>query len=161
MYGAARHLGAGVGQIDLDAPVQQAGVEQVQVGTVLLDVADCLAQHQLGDFFGVVVDIFHVAFVHAEHAETDVQISVRMLGLDLVPGPADALLADLADVFVASLIGLALFVAGLGQLHHDEFAATAVLGVELHDRVGSGGGAGEEVEDGRSFVHRGSYNVFH
>ena len=147
MYGAARHLGAGVGQVDLHTPVQQAGIKKVHIGAVLLDVADCLAQHQLGDFFGVVVDVFHIALIHTEHAEADVQIGVRVLRLDLVTGPADALLADLADIFISGLERLRFFVAGFRQLHHDELAVPAILGVELHDRVGGGGGSGEEVEN--------------
>ena len=64
-----------------------------------------------------------------------------------VTGTADAFFADFADGFVARLVGFACFVTWLGKLHHDEFAASAVLGVELHDGMGGGGGAGEEVKN--------------
>ena len=141
---AVDHL-AGVGQVDLHPPAQQAGVEQVQVGAVLLDVGHHAADGLLGVFLRVVVDILHVALVHPEDAEANVQVSVRVLGLDLVPRSADALFADLTDIFISSLEGLGLFITRFRQLHHDEFAAPAVLGVELHDRVGSGGRAGEEI----------------
>ena len=70
-----------------------------------------------------------------------------MLGFDFIARAADALFADFADVFVARLVRFGFFIAGFGQLHHNEFAVTAVLGVQLHDSVGGGGRAGEEVED--------------
>ena len=78
-------------------------------------------------------------------AETDVQVlgGQGAVLLDLAPGSADALLADLADVFVPRLVGLALFIAGFRQLHHDKLPVAAVLGVELHDRVGGGGRSAE------------------
>ena len=60
---------------------------------------------------------------------------------------ANAFFADFGDGFVACFVGFAFFVADFGQLHHDEFALAAVFGVELHNGVGGGGGAGEEVED--------------
>ena len=68
-------------------------------------------------------------------------------GLDLIPSAADALLADFADGFVACFVGFACFIALFRKLHHDKFAVPAVLGVELHDGMGGGGGAGEEVKD--------------
>lgn len=39
------------------------------------------------------------------------------------------------------------FVTGFGKLHHDEFAVSAVLSVELHDSVGGGSGTGEEIKN--------------
>ena len=39
---ASVHIGAGVGQVDLRAPVQQAGIGQIQIGAVVLDV-----EHQI------------------------------------------------------------------------------------------------------------------
>ena len=63
------------------------------------------------------------------------------------PRAADAFLADFGDGLVACFVGFAFFVADFGQLHHDELALAAIFGVELHDGVGGGGGAGEEVED--------------
>ena len=59
----------------------------------------------------------------------------------------DALLADFADILVACLIRFGFFLARFRQLYHDELAVAAVFRVELHDRVGSGGRAGEEVEN--------------
>lgn len=64
---------------------------------------------------------------------------------NFLPCATDTLLADVADCFVPSFVGFALFVTGFGQLHHDELAVAAILGVELHDGVGGGGGAGEEI----------------
>ena len=63
----------------------------------------------------------------------------------------DALLADFADIRIACFIRLALFIADFRQLHHDEFAFAAILGVQLHHGVGGGGRAGEEVEDNGIF----------
>ncbi|MEF2800086.1 MAG: hypothetical protein U0N50_08540 [Christensenellales bacterium] len=59
----------------------------------------------------------------------------------------NALFADLADIFVACFVGFACFIALFWKLHHDEFAVSAVLSVELHNGVGGGGRAREEVED--------------
>ena len=67
--------------------------------------------------------------------------------LDLFTGTANALLADFADVLVACFVGFACFIALFGDLHHDEFAVSAVLGIELHDSVGGGSGAGEKVKN--------------
>ena len=99
----------------------------------------------------MIVDVFHIALIHTEHAEADVQIlgSQRVFFFDFLTGAADALFADFANVFVTCFEGFTVFVAGFGELYHDELAVPAVLGVELHDRVGSGGGAGEEVENDR------------
>ena len=93
----------------------------------------------------MVVDLFHVALVHPEDAEADVQVSVRVLGLDLVPGPADALFADLADVLITGFERLGFFITRFRKLNHDKLALPTVLGVELHDSVGSGGGTREEI----------------
>ena len=72
--------------------------------------------------------------------------------LDLGFGPADALFAYFRNGFVARLVGFGFFVARLWQLHHDELAIAAVFSVELHDGMGGGGGAGEEVEDDVSLI---------
>lgn len=82
-----------------------------------------------------------------EDAETDVEVlrGHGAFGFDFLACAADALFADFADVLVARFIGFAGFVAGFGKLHHDEFAVSTVLGVELHHGVGCGSGAGEEV----------------
>ena len=146
MNGAAIQRFRAVGQVDLHAPVQQAGVQQIKVAAVGLDIGHHAAQHSLGQFLRV-VDVLHVALVHAEHAEAGVQLGIGVLGFDLVAGAADALFADLADILVARLVGLAGFIALFGKLHHNEFSVSAVLGVELHHRVGGSGRAGEEVED--------------
>ena len=60
-------------------------------------------------------------------------------GLDLITGTANALFADFADVLVTCFVGFACFVTLFGELHHDEFAVSAVFGVKLHDGVGGGG----------------------
>lgn len=76
--------------------------------------------------------------------------------MNLFPGPSDALLADFADILVSSLVSLALFVAQFGKLHQNKAPVAAVLGVELHHRMGSGGGAGEEVKNDITIIF-GSY----
>ena len=70
---------------------------------------------------------------------------VGKVSLNLFARPIDPLASNIANLFVASLKCLALFVSRLRQLHHDVLAITAVFGVELHNGVSSGGGAGEEV----------------
>ena len=72
--------------------------------------------------------------------------------MDFISGPADAFLANIADGFIASFVGFALFAADFRELYHDELAVAAVLGIELHDGVGGGGGAGEEVEKNLVFT---------
>ena len=74
--------------------------------------------------------------------------SIIKMGLFLdnfLPGSANALFADLADVLVACFIGFTLFVTFLRPLYHDEFTVAAVLGVELHHGMGGCGRSGEEV----------------
>lgn len=95
----------------------------------------------------MVIDVLHIALVHAEHTEAGVQLRVRMLGLDFVARAANALLADLTDVLVPGFVGFAGLVTLFGKLHHDKLAMSAVLGVQLHDGMGSGGRAGEEIEN--------------
>ena len=85
---------------------------------------------------------------------------VKQSLFNLIPGAADALFADFADVLVACFVGFACFVALFGELHHDEFAVPAVLGVELHDSVGGGSRAREEVEDKISFFSRCRNQIF-
>ena len=68
-------------------------------------------------------------------------------GFDFLACAADALFADFTDVFVTGFIGFAGFVAFFGQLHHDEFAVSAVLGIQLHHSMGGGSRAREEVEN--------------
>lgn len=84
---------------------------------------------------------FQVGGVQLEHPEAGVP------GGDLRPGAADTLLADLSDVGIARLGRLAGLGAHLGELHQDETAVAAVLGVELHNGVGGGNRTGEEVEN--------------
>lgn len=57
------------------------------------------------------------------------------------------LFTDFADVFVACFVGFTRFVALFRKLHHDELTVAIVLGVKLHNGVGGGGRAGEEIED--------------
>ena len=147
--GAAAQLLGLVRQGQGQPPVNQATKQQVEVGTVILDVGFQTSEHPLIVVIRRIVDVFHVGVVQLENAETDVEV-LRGHGafrLDLIPSAADALLADSADGFVACFVGFACFIALFGKLHHDEFAVSAVLGVELHDGMGSGGGAREEVED--------------
>ena len=147
MDGAAVQVGAGVGQVDFHAPVQQAGVEQIQIGAVVLDVGHQVEHGLLIQLLRLVVHILHVAAVHPEDTETNVQIlcAQGVILFDFVTRPADAFLADLADIFVAGLECLGLLVTGSRQLYHDKLAVAAVLGVELHHRMGGGGGAREKV----------------
>ena len=65
--------------------------------------------------------------------------------LNLLTGTADALLTNLANVFVASLVSLTVLVSLFRKLNQNEFTMTTVLGIQLHDSMGSGGGAGEEI----------------
>ena len=73
-------------------------------------------------------------------------------GLDFFTRPADALLADFADIIVARLSRFRAFGAGLRELYHDELAIAAVLGVELHNGVGGRGRAGEEIQRKRVLI---------
>ena len=57
--------------------------------------------------------------------------------LYLFTGAANTLFADFADIFIARLVRLALFVALFGELHHDKFTIAAVFCIELHNRVRS------------------------
>ena len=69
--------------------------------------------------------------------------------LDLFTGTANALLADFADVLVACFVGFACFVALFGELHHDEFAVPAVLGILTHNSMGSRSRTRKEVKYNR------------
>lgn len=138
-----------VGQGQRQTPIDQAAKQQVEVGAVIFDIGFQPREHPLIVVIRRIVDILHVAIVQLENAETDVEV-LRGHGafrLDLIPSAADALLAYFADVFVARLVGFACFVTWLGKLYHDEFAMSAVLGVELHDSVSGGSGTREKVED--------------
>ena len=136
-----------MGQANFHAPIQQAGVEQVQVRAVILDIAYGFTDGKLCQLLGVIIDILHVALVHPEYPEADVKVSIRMLGFDFVTRPADALFADFANVFVTSFECFGLLVARFRKLYHDELSVSAVLGIELHDSMGGGGRAGKEIED--------------
>ena len=124
-------------------PFQQAAEQQI---TVFLDVGFQTGQHPLVILGRGIVHILHVAVIQLEYTETIINIRTCFL-LDFLSGAANALLADFADVLVTRLESLALFVAGFGQLHHDKLAVSAVLGVELHHRMGGSGRAGEEVHN--------------
>ena len=149
MDGAAVDFLGFVRQGQRQPPVDQAAEQQVEVGTVILDVGFQPREHPLIVVVRRIVDVFHVGIVQLENAETDVEVlrGHGTFGLDLVSGAADALLADFTDGLVARFVGFACFIAFFGKLHHNELAVSAVLGVELHDCMGGGGGAGEEVED--------------
>ena len=121
--------------------------EQVLVCAVGLDVV--LKQVSLVEVRWGVIYVLHVRRVELQHAEAGIKVlgGQRAFLLDLLASTADALLADLADVLVASLVGLALLVRLFWQLHHDELSLATILCIELHHGMGSSGGAGEEVED--------------
>ena len=79
-----------------------------------------------------VVDVFHIAAIQTQAAETNIQISrSRQTGIlfDFLACTTNTLLADFADVLVACLVGFALFVRLFGQLHHDKFTVSAILSV--------------------------------
>lgn len=62
-----------------------------------------------------VIDILHVGTVHPEHAETVVDIRTGFR-TDFIPGPADALLADVADGGIACFAGFAIFTTDFREL---------------------------------------------
>ena len=64
---------------------------------------------------------------------------------------ADTLLADFADVLVACLVGFALFVRLFGQLHHNKFTVSPVLGVQFHYSMGGSGRTGEKIKNNGIF----------
>ena len=143
MDGAAVDLLGRIRQGQRQTPVDQAAEQQVEIGAVILDVGFQTGKHILIVIIRRIVDILHVGVVQLENAETDVEV-LRGHGafrLDLIPTTADALLANFADVLVACFVGFACFIALFRELHHDEFAVSAVLGVELHDGMGGGGRA--------------------
>ena len=61
--------------------------------------------------------------------------------MNLLCSAANTLLADLTNILVTGFKYLALFIRLFRQLHHDELAVSLVLGVQLHDGVGSRSGA--------------------
>ena len=130
-------------------PVNQAAEQQVKVGAIILDVGFQSGKHSLIVVIGRIVDVLHVGIVQLEDAKTNVEVlrGHGAFGFDFLTGAADALLANFTDVFVTGFVGFACFVALFGQLHHYELAVSAVFGVKLHDGVGGGGRAREEVED--------------
>lgn len=65
----------------------------------------------------------------------------------LLPCAAYALLANLTDVGISGLTRLALFIHNFGELHHNEFTMSSVLGIELHNGVCCCSTAAEEVEN--------------
>ena len=149
MDGAAVHLLRPIRQGQRQAPVDQAAEQQVKVGSVVLDVGFQPRDHILTVIVRRIVNVLHVGVVQLEDAEADVEVlrGRGAFGFDFLACAADALFADFTDVLVTRFIGFAGFVAFFGKLNHDEFAVSAVLGVELHHGVGGGGRTGEEVED--------------
>lgn len=73
--------------------------------------------------------------------------------------PADAFLANVGDGFVTRLEGFGIFITRFRQLNHDEFAAAAILFVQVENGVRGGAGTGEKIEDDCSFV-AGELNYF-
>ena len=145
--GAALDLLGGVGHGQGQAPLQQTAKQQVQVGAVGLDVAHQLVEHTLVVLPGGIVHVSHVSVVQLEHPETAVKGLSGVICSDFLGSAADALFANLADIFVSRVVCFAFFTAYLGQLYHDKAAAAAVFCVELHDGMGGGGTAAEKVED--------------
>ena len=143
MDGAAVDLLGRIRQGQRQTPVNQAAEQQVKVGAIILDVGFQSGKHSLIVVIGRIVDVLHVGIVQFEDAEANVEVlrGHGAFGFNLVSGTANALFADFADGLVTGFIGFACFVALFWQLHHDELAVSAVLGVELHDGVGGGGRA--------------------
>ena len=110
---------------------------------------------------GRVINVLHVGGIQLEHAETDVEFGVwrvksgvvicQLLFQNFFSCSSDSLFSDFADGLVARFVGFACFIALFGKLYHDEFAVSAVFGIDLHNCVSGGGGAGEEVEDDTVF----------
>lgn len=67
--GAAADHPAGVGQVDAQAQVQQAGIEQIQVGAVLPDIGHRLPDQRLGYLLRGIEDLLPAALVHPEDPE--------------------------------------------------------------------------------------------
>ena len=142
----------GIGDFQLGEQLE----EDVLRRAIGLDVVCQAEERILEQCVGRTLDVLEVGRVDLEHAEAgighafgllaklELGVGLLHLGRDLRTRTADALFADLADVLVTSL---GLLVTHLGQLHHDEFPATAVLGVELHHGMSGCGGTGEEVEN--------------
>ena len=126
-----------VRQIELDAPIEQTAEQQIERRPIGFYIFCGGLETLLRDLFDIKKDIFEVALVQFEDAEADVEMPGRERGgvFYLLSGEANALLADLTDVFVAGFGGFGVGSAELGQLHHDEAAIAAVLGVELHHRM--------------------------
>ena len=100
MDGAAVDLLGLVRQGQRQPPVDQAAEQQVEVGAVILDVGFQTSEHPLIVVIRRIVDVLHVGIVQLEDTETDIEVlrGHGAFGLDLIPGAADALLADFADV---------------------------------------------------------------
>ena len=149
MDGAAVDLLGVVRQGQRQTPVNQTAEQQVKVGAVILDVGFQTREHPLIVVVRRIVDVFHVGIVQPENSETDVEVlrGHGAFGLDLFTRTADALFADFANVFVTCFEGFTVFVAGFGELYHDELAVPAVRLVHVEDGMGGGAGTGEGVED--------------
>ena len=114
----AVHLLLCVRQRKGQPPVQQAAVEHIHVRAIILDIADHILQVALRVFSGGVVHILHVAVIQLQNTEADVGNGFRLtisfclvcgfhFRLDFLPGAANALLANFADVFVSGPSGFA------------------------------------------------------
>ena len=136
------------GQGQLHAPVQQHLKKQVFRRTTGLDIIRGQIQQILLQGVRRIEHIRHIGGIHLEHAETHIPVPAFMAIAfqDFLSGPADALLADLGNGAIARFGGFACSTAGFRQLHHNETPIAAVLGIELHHRMGCSGRTGEEIE---------------
>ena len=95
--GAAAQLLGLVRQGQRQPPVNQAAEQQVEVGTVILDVGFQRREHPLIVIIRRIVDVLHVGIVQLENAEADIEVlrGHGAFGFDLIPGAADALFCKL------------------------------------------------------------------
>ena len=121
--------------------------QQILGGAVFLDVVGQGIEHRDFVVGGGVVHILHVGAVQLQHTEAGVQTlsGEGTFVLDLPASPADTLLADFTDVFLASFVCFRLTIGFFGQLDHDELAIATILCVQLHNSVSSGCRTREKV----------------
>lgn len=139
---------------EFNAEVEHHLEQQIFAAAVGLHIL--IEQGLLVKLLRSVIDIFHIAAVEFQHAETGVELInaflVGILFLDFFSGTADAFFAYLTDILISGFIGLALLIGQFGKLHHDEFAIAATLGIEFHYGVGGGCATAEEVKDNGIFI---------
>ena len=95
-----------------DAEVEHNLEQQIFRRSVLFDVACVIVEQGLLHLVRTVEYFFHVGGVAFQNTEANIKVLCcqRTVFFDFLAGTTDALLADFSDVFVACLIGFALFV---------------------------------------------------